>query len=100
MLKSAAVVIAFAGLLGSTAGVLGQDASAASPAPQAAPATLPPGVNDPNQIVCRTMAPPTGTRLGGRRICQTQRQWDDEMNQAQQHLQKIQSVPWIPPGGV
>lgn len=32
--------------------------------------------NAGNRIVCRRMPPPTGTRIGPRRICKTQHEWD------------------------
>jgi hypothetical protein len=44
----------------------------------------PPAAGDPSttsdapnldQVECRELSPPTGTRLGARRICQTKRQW-------------------------
>jgi len=45
---------------------------------------MPPAAGDPSttsdapnldQVECRELPPPTGTRLGARRICQTKRQW-------------------------
>jgi hypothetical protein len=98
-------VFALVGLLGSSTLVFAQEAPVSpavpAPAPVAAPAAATPAApsaavaaqaGDPNQIVCRTMAPATGTRLGARRICQTQREWDDASHQAQQELQKLDSV--------
>lgn len=32
--------------------------------------------NNATEVVCRRMAPPTGTRLGARNICKTQADWD------------------------
>lgn len=87
MVKSAAFVVAIVGLLGSSAVVLAQTAA---PAQQPAAMAAAPAA-DPNQIICKTMDPPTGTRLGPRRICQTQRQWDDEAQQARQQLMQMQS---------
>ena len=46
---------------------------------------------NPDEIVCRSMAPPTGTRLGARRVCQSQRQWDVEREAEQQELMKAQT---------
>ncbi|HEY5238171.1 MAG TPA: hypothetical protein VIJ62_07305 [Rhizomicrobium sp.] len=40
------------------------------------PATAPASGNDPDQIVCRKGEPITGTRLPGRTVCHTQRDWD------------------------
>ena len=33
-------------------------------------------INPANEIVCRRYPPPTGSRIGSRRICRTQHQWD------------------------
>jgi hypothetical protein len=45
-----------------------------------------------DRMVCRSMAPETGTRIGTRRVCHTQAQWDaisredqTKTNQIQQH---------------
>jgi hypothetical protein len=108
MRSSGLSVFVFVGLLGSSTVVLAQEAPASPAVPTTAPAAAPtaaapaasaitgaPQDGDPNQIICRTMAPATGTRLGARRICQTKRQWDDIANQAQQQLMKMQSVPYV-----
>jgi hypothetical protein len=55
--------------------------------------------NDGNQIVCKSMAPPTGTRLGARRICQTQKQWDAQMKQDQKALSQQQVQTGYNSGG-
>jgi hypothetical protein len=86
VIKSTAIALAVAGLLGSgTLALAQQTAPASPPAAQAAPQS------DPNQIICKTMAPPTGTRLGARRICQTQKQWDDQEALARQQLMQMQT---------
>ncbi|MBI1329177.1 MAG: hypothetical protein GC166_04645 [Alphaproteobacteria bacterium] len=56
---------------------------------------------DLDKIVCKTMAPPTGTRLGGRRLCQTQREWDAMHENTKQDLMKnqMQGIQQSPPGG-
>lgn len=33
-------------------------------------------VNPQNRIICRRVDPPTGSRIGPRRICKTQHEWD------------------------
>lgn len=51
----------------------------ASPAPaaQTSAAEEEAGETNPvSEIVCRRVPPPTGTRIGPRRICKTQHQWD------------------------
>jgi hypothetical protein len=55
--------------------------------------------DDGNQIVCKTMAPATGTRLGTRRICQTQKQWDAQMQQDQKTLSQQQVQTGYNSGG-
>jgi len=55
-----------------------------------AAATSTAAVPGPNDIVCRAFDPPTGTRLGSRRVCQTQKQWDDQQQQAQDQLHSTQ----------
>ena len=46
---------------------------------------------DPDKIVCRAGAPVTGTRLGPKRECATQREWDERRDQAQKDLMNSQS---------
>lgn len=54
---------------------------------------------NPNEIVCKSLPPPTGTRLGGRRVCMTRAQWDQAQVQAadavrhQQELGKMGKLP-------
>jgi len=45
---------------------------------------------DQDQIVCRRVAPPTGSRLGGGRECHSQREWDQRARDAQKELQENQ----------
>jgi hypothetical protein len=45
--------------------------------------------NDPKQIVCRQMEPETGTRLGSRRICQTNAQWDETTRETQENMRQM-----------
>ena len=49
-------------------------------------------VADPDKTVCRTMDPATGSRLGARRECHTQAQWDAMTRQNQQELNKAQGM--------
>jgi hypothetical protein len=84
-------------LLASTAGlfVMGSSAIAedpAQPAPAAAaaaPAAAP--AEDPNKIVCHNMNAPTGTRLGVRRECKTQKEWDDARLQTQHEVTNMET---------
>ena len=41
-----------------------------------------------DEIVCRSLPPPTGTRFGGRHICKPARVWAQEQEQAQHDLAK------------
>ncbi|HVV64887.1 MAG TPA: hypothetical protein VHC42_05425 [Rhizomicrobium sp.] len=47
-------------------------------------------VSDADAVVCRTLAPKTGSRLGARRVCLKQREWDDMMYRAQKELMRDQ----------
>lgn len=53
-------------------------------APPASPAQA--AGSDPDQIVCKTTPPVTGSRLGGGRECHTQREWDDREKASQRDL--------------
>jgi hypothetical protein len=83
--NSTALAIVLASLLGSSVVAL---ADPVAPAAPMAPAPA----DDPNQIVCKTEAPMTGTRLGARRECHTKGQWDDMQRQAQQQLNLDQAL--------
>jgi hypothetical protein len=58
--------------------------AAAVPASTSAPV-------DPNAKVCRKLPPPVGTRLGARRVCKTQAEWDQERFDAKQALELMQN---------
>ncbi len=82
MRNSTALAIALASLLGSSVVALADPVAPMAPAP----------ADDPNQIVCKTEAPMTGTRLGARRECHTKSQWADMQRQAQQQLNLDQAL--------
>ena len=42
------------------------------------------------RLVCRRIKPPLGTRLGSRKICATQKQWEEEKRQSEQEIKGIQ----------
>lgn len=67
-----------------TAGVLAADKAAT--------------VNDPNKIVCRQLEPATGTRIGTRRVCKTQREWDQDHQRAADDLSNAQIDRSAPTG--
>ena len=65
------------------------DAAPPPPAPAASNAAK---VSDVDKMVCRTMAPATGTRIGARRECRTQREWDDIRQQSQKITGQMESA--------
>ena len=71
------------------------DAAAPAPAPSAQPAT---SVSDLDKTVCRTLPPATGTRIGARRECRTQREWDDIRIQSQKETSKMEGTAMAPRG--
>jgi hypothetical protein len=68
------------------------DAAAPAPAPAAASSEL-------DKTVCRVMMPATGTRLGARRECRTQREWDDIRRQNQKEVSKMETRDNLSPQG-
>ncbi|HEX4741086.1 MAG TPA: hypothetical protein VH353_07140 [Caulobacteraceae bacterium] len=49
--------------------------------------------NDPNQrVICKTQDE-VGTRLGGKRICMTKAQWDQQTLDARDSVDNIQRTP-------
>jgi len=65
------------------------DAAPPPPAPAAADAAK---TNDLDKMVCRSMAPPTGSRIGVRRECRTQREWDDIRQQSQKITNQMEGA--------
>ena len=70
-------------------------ATAPAPAAQPVPASNP---ADLDKMVCRNMAPATGTRLGARRECRTQREWDDIRIQSQKETSHMEGTAMAPRG--
>ncbi len=48
------------------------------------------------KIICKKLKPPTGTRLGGRRICKTKAEWEFMYEQNKIYLRELQSTPGDP----
>ena len=71
------------------------DAAAPPPAPAASDAAK---TAELDKMVCRTMAPATGTRIGARRECRTQREWDDIRQQSQKETNKMEGSTLAPRG--
>jgi hypothetical protein len=62
----------------------------------------PDALANPDEIVCKTSPPPTGTRLGATRQCLTARDWARRQEEAQRILSKAQTLGnegMIPPPG-
>ena len=87
----------------STVALLGSGSVAlADPPATSSPDTVSVGTNqsDPNEVICKTLAPETGTRLGPRRECQTRHEWDMQQQQSQRELlQKQNGGSLAVPGG-
>jgi hypothetical protein len=73
-------------------GILFAAGALADAPPPPAPAQPAAATHDPgNQVVCRTMGAKTGSRLGARRECRTQKEWDDIQRQNQDETSKMQT---------
>jgi invasion protein IalB len=66
---------------------LAAPAAAQSSTQQSAPAAS--KDKDPNRIICERQEE-IGTRLGGKKVCKTAAQWDEERQQERQALDKFQ----------
>lgn len=102
------IAVASAGALFASVGFASADTTAATPAatttattsatttaPAVAPTTTTTTTTTTtasagDEIVCRSLPPPTGTRFGGRHICKPARVWQDEQDRAQHDLAKQQ----------
>ena len=67
----------------------------ATPAAQPAPAAT---AADLDKMVCRNLAAETGTRIGNRRECRTQREWDDIRMQSQKTTNHMEGSTMAPRG--
>ena len=78
---------------------MADDAPAAPAATAPAAATPAPAASsDADKMVCRNMAPATGSRLGARRECRTQREWDDIRIQSQKETNHMEGSTLGPRG--
>ncbi|MEP9358217.1 hypothetical protein [Sphingomonas sp. KR3-1] len=66
-----------------------------TPAP--APQTAKPGKNDPNRMVCRSVAT-TGSILGGRKECHTKAEWDNAAEKDQREFRQAAGNSGHSPG--
>jgi hypothetical protein len=46
---------------------------------------------DPNKPICKTLAPPIGSRIGERRVCKTKADWDQDSFNAKEVLERVQT---------
>jgi hypothetical protein len=86
-------VLKYTMLMSAAALVMSATFAAADPAPAAPtqPAAAPAAAQaDGDKVVCRTEPPATGSRLGTRRTCRTQREWDDIREQSQKETNKME----------
>ncbi len=67
--------------------ILAAPATAQNTAP--ARAAAPAASKDPNRIICERQEE-IGTRLGGKKVCKTAAQWDEERQQEREALDKFQ----------
>jgi hypothetical protein len=56
-------------------------------------------VSDLDQVICKRLPPPTGTRLGGKTVCQTKKQWLELETNSQDTLERAQKSSGMPAGG-
>ncbi|HEY4940392.1 MAG TPA: hypothetical protein VII56_03110 [Rhizomicrobium sp.] len=86
------VVAATALFLSAGSASAGDSSTLTSTAPAATAPAATSNTSDPaDEIVCKSMAPPTGSRLGSRRICQTGRQWQAQEQAARDAVQHEQN---------
>ena len=89
-LRAAALgLLLTAGLCGPAAAQQAPATQAQTPASQATPAASgqpPKSKNDPDRVICREEEAPTGSRLGGHKVCRTKREWDQAARDAQDML--------------
>jgi hypothetical protein len=108
MRLSSIAFLATAVMLGSTAAGLAEPAATApatnttsaapmpaspaqTPAPAAAITTSAAAQADNNPIVCHTEEAPTGSRMGAKRICFRQSEWDSMRREARHQMDWLQS---------
>lgn len=65
-----------------------KDTTAPTTEPTAATVSEKPAT-DP--VVCKTLEPPLGSRLGNRHVCMTQKQWDLQSREAQDAMLKTRN---------
>jgi hypothetical protein len=77
-----------------------QNTTTAAPvAPTVATTASTAPAEDPDEIICRQSAAPTGSRLGATRTCQTRREWEQAHQDAQDQLKNIDIKSSYGPNG-
>ncbi len=93
-------LISAGALIGSSVAVLADNtavvptptSTTAGPSTVATPQPVPTtAALDPNEVVCKSEAAPTGSRLGGRHICQTRHEWDEQYQEAASRTMNTQT---------
>ena len=77
-MRFSSFVFAAAAAFALTAPALAQDTSDKTP-------------DTKDEMVCKTLPPPTGSLIGGRHICKTQREWDAREKQSQDAIRRGQT---------
>ncbi len=62
-------------------------------------ATLSNQASDLDEVICKKLAPPTGTRLGGRTVCDTKRHWQQLQQESKEELTRMQFKGGSAPAG-
>jgi len=107
-MRATGILIAFAAILLAPSVTSADPAQPQQPAQlamQPAPAdqeTAPSAVASPavnlDEVVCRPVAPPTGSRLGGGRECHSVREWNQREQDARQALLRAQQLGYATKG--
>lgn len=73
--------------------------TAAMPAPAATAAAADSSAVNLDEVVCRTVAAPTGSRLGGGRECHTVREWNQRERESQDLTRQQERTGFATHGG-
>lgn len=89
MMLAATIALLSATPLAAETQPYGLDSSPSTTAPVAPAAVA--TASDADQVVCKSLGPPPGSRFGDRHICQTAREWDAQRKRHQQDVQHEQT---------
>jgi len=85
------VALALCGALAAPAVAFAADPAPAAPAAAAVPASTKAAVDKKDRQVCKTIGEP-GSRLGGKRVCRSQAQWNELAAQQRQEMDRKLSI--------